>query len=105
MEPKRSCIRLSDMTIDFVCKTYQNDAPWLQYCLASLRKFCTGFRQVVVLVPTRDHELFKLMNLTAETTIPVSDHYPDSYLGQQFYKLMADVYTDADLIYYFDSDI
>ncbi len=73
------------MTTDIFIKTCEHDAGYHAYCLKSIEKFCTGFRDTVV--------------------IHGEDHPPArAYLTQQIMKLHADTYTDADLILVTDSD-
>lgn len=67
---------------DIFIKTYSRDHEYLKYCLASIEKFCTGFRQVVI----------------------VDSEHPQGYLDQQVQKLSAHYRTDADFILFTDSD-
>jgi hypothetical protein len=70
------------MTTDIFLKTHSADADYLRYCLASIEKFCSGFRKTVV----------------------VEGEHPRGYLHQQVVKLHADTHTDADFILVTDSD-
>lgn len=72
-------------TTDIFIKTYTGDRDYHQYCLASIEKFCTGFRNTVV--------------VDDGGTEP-----PKPYLRQQVYKCYADTHTDADYILITDSD-
>lgn len=67
---------------DIFIKTFSGDRDYHAYCLASIEKFCTGFRNTVV----------------------VDTEHPRGYLMQQSEKLHADLHTDADFILYTDSD-
>jgi hypothetical protein len=67
---------------DIFIKTCQHDAEYHKYCLASIEKFCSGFRDVVV----------------------IDGEHPRGYLDQQIIKLHADTYTDADFVLITDSD-
>lgn len=69
-------------TTDIFIKTCKHDQEYHQYCLASIEKFCTGFRNVVV----------------------IEGEHPRGYLHQQVAKLRADEHTDADFILITDSD-
>lgn len=69
-------------TTDIFIKTYSGDREYHKYCLQSIDKFCTGFKNVVV----REGE------------------HPRGYLFQQVEKLHADVHCDADYILITDSD-
>jgi len=72
-------------TVDIFIRTYPGDAAYHEKCLASIDKFCTGFRRVVVVDKT--------------------DRSPRiGYLQQQVDKLHADTWTDADYVLITDSD-
>ncbi len=70
------------MTCDILIKTCKRDAPYHEHCLASIEKFCSGFRRVVV----------------------VEGEHPPGYLHQQVVKMRADLHTDADFTLVTDSD-
>lgn len=70
------------MICDIFIKTCAHDAEYHKYCLASIDKYCTGFRNVVV----------------------IDGEHPRGYLQQQLEKTKADTYTDADFILITDSD-
>ena len=69
-------------TTDIFVKTCLHDRDYHQYCLRSIEKFCTGFRNTVV----------------------IEGEHPRGYLQQQVVKLHADQHTDADFILVTDSD-
>ena len=73
------------MTVDIFIRTYPGDAAYHEKCLASIDKFCSGFRATVV------------VNRTDSTP-------KIGYLRQQVDKLHADEHTDADFILITDSD-
>lgn len=85
------------MTCDIFIKTYPRDAEWLVYCLRSIQKFVTGFRDIIVAMP-EDMDF----PLTLEKIVRLPG--PESYLYQQVAKLHADCHTDADCILHIDSD-
>lgn len=70
------------MTCDIFIKTCQHDAGYHQHCLASIEKFCSGFRRTVV----------------------IDGEHPRGYLHQQVVKLHADIHTGADFTLVTDSD-
>lgn len=84
-------------SVALVIKSYPPDYPWLAYCLRSIQKFCTGFREIIVMLP-REHTL----PLTKEAIVLMDA--PESYLSQQVSKLNADMHTQADFLVHFDSD-
>ena len=46
------------MNVPIFIRSYWKDAPWLEYCLRSLKKFASGFSEIVVVAPTRDQDTF-----------------------------------------------
>jgi hypothetical protein len=87
------------MTTDIFIKTYPGDFNWLPYCLRSIQKFATGFRDVIVAIP----DTAQLDHLTAEKVVKVPER-GDGYYWQMLVKLNAHQFTDADAIMYLDSD-
>lgn len=87
------------MTTDILIKSYRKDFPWLSYCLRSIQKFATGFRDIVIVIPDTDN----LDHLTAERVVKVREH-GEPYMFQQSVKMHADTFTDADHISTVDSD-
>ena len=71
------------MQTDIFIKTCQHDAEYHKYCLKSIDRFCTGFRNTVV----------------------VDSEHPKGYLQQQVEKLHSDIHCPgADYILVTDSD-
>lgn len=89
--------------VDIFIRTYYSDLKWLVYALQSINKFCSGFRDVVIVIPESQKYLLDGFNLTKEKTL-TCEEYKDDYLGQQITKLYADSYSDADYILFPDSD-
>jgi hypothetical protein len=93
------------MTCDIFIRSYAKDFEWLGYCLASIAKYCRGFRRVVLAVPRSSlAALGRLPPAPLEIDLRECPNFRDDYLGQQVTKLTADVQTDADLICHVDSD-
>lgn len=86
---------------DIVIRSYRGDFGWLAYALRSLHSNSSGFRRIFVVVPRGDSQL--LSHLTEEH-VKECPIYADDYLGQQITKMMADTYSDADYITFWDSD-
>lgn len=91
------------MTTDIFIRTYENDLEWLKYCLKSIHKYVTGYRNIIICIPEPQKKLLDSWNLTAEkvVTCPV---YKEDYLGQQISKIESYKYTDAEAIVFVDSD-
>jgi hypothetical protein len=90
-------------------KSYPADYPWLAYALRSIHKFCSGFSEIVVLIPDDSN-----LHLTQEKVVKVKEPGPHAtsayehgvgYVAQQLFKVKADKYTDADQICHVDSDV
>lgn len=94
------------MTVDIVILTYWKDAGWLEYCLRSIQKYATGFRQTIVVYPPRDRDTVK----------PVCDRFPfvkiheepepddRGHEFQNMFKCFADTLSDAEYFLHTDSD-
>jgi hypothetical protein len=100
------------MSTDIFIKTYHKDFAWLEWCLKSIKKFASGFRNVVVVSETGHALPDHIKNI-----IPIKLHYVDfpkqtptyvehglGYLWQQNIKLTWYTYTDADEVLVLDSD-
>ncbi len=85
-------------------RSYHKDIKWLKYALQSIHKFCTGWDEIVIVVPESQLVFFKDMGLTTEKLLTCPD-YTNDYIGQQLTKLEAYRYTDADIITFWDSDV
>ena len=93
------------MNTDLFLRSYSKDAEWAVYALRSIHKFVTGIRGIVVVVPVNDYEKFKSLNLTKEMLCSSQFDDRDGYMDQMHDKLLAPVYTDADTILFWDSDV
>ncbi len=97
------------MTTDIFLRSYAADLPWVPYALRSIHRFVTGIRDIVIVVPANDYERFKSLNLTKEilcsSRLSGSEGRTDGYLVQQMDKLVADLYTEAETILFWDSDV
>jgi hypothetical protein len=88
------------MIVDIFIRTYDKDIKWLEHSLRSIQKHVTGYRNIVIAIPNAK----LLSHLTLEKVIEVED-LADGYIGQQFTKLTAYQYTDADAVIFWDSDV
>jgi hypothetical protein len=75
----------------------------LRHCLASIDRYCSGFRSVVVVIPEASLAKWRWLRLSADRVV-CCPTYRDDYLGQQVTKLYADTYSDADYLCHVDSD-
>lgn len=90
------------MKVDIFIRTYANDIEALKYCLASINKYCSEFRDIIITVPAKDRHLLGYDPRYKVITVP---HYANDYLGQQATKLMAHEHCgNADYVMFIDSD-
>lgn len=94
------------MKISIFIKTYKNDFAWLFYCLKSIKKYCTGYDKVIIIVPSQDAKEWNAMkfDFPKRTEIFFVNEEGNGYLFQQYVKMSAWKYSDADYIKFFDSD-
>lgn len=93
--------------IDIFIKSYRNDFKLLNYALRSIQTNVTGYRRVVLLIPLGDMVLFNervIIPSGLSVMIDFVDEYGNGYLFQQWCKISAHNYTDADFILFADSD-
>lgn len=89
---------------DIFIKSYPKDYEWLNYCLRSIDKHASGFRNVVLYLPDHGDGLVIPLGLQGRLNIKCGADSQPGYLWQQVVKLDADAATDADFILYMDSD-
>lgn len=90
--------------------SYLKDKEWLKWCLKSIDKFCSGFKRVVIVVPSNELNGFigiydnKNIEMVFKTYYRVSD--PRLWhLHHQAIKCRADeVCNDASMVLHTDSD-
>lgn len=92
-------------TCDIFVRSYWKDLPWLGYCLRSIRRYASGFRDVVVVLPRSTRPWLRRNPVVPhDVRIAWCDEYANDYLGQQVSKLYADLFSDADLLCHLDAD-
>ena len=90
------------MTVDIFLRSYRKDFQFLKYALQSIHKYATGFRDIIVAVPIGEAQY--LEGITTEKVIEV-ESWEDDYLCQQYHKLTAYKYSNADRFLMWDSDL
>lgn len=92
------------MNAGIFIKSYKGDAPWLEYCLKSIKKFCKSYGQV--LVASEDKEIGQIADYHGAIFRPVNKFTGDGYIHQQVIKLIADhfFHPSTEYIVYWDSD-
>lgn len=87
-------------SVGIFIKTCSKDLPWLDYCLKSIRKFGSGFAELVVMADEDCRGSSILNGLRVHyCSVPAN-----GYLYQQVCKLNADRLLNSDLILFVDSD-
>jgi hypothetical protein len=91
------------MKVDIFIKSYSQDFKWLKYCLQSVKKFVTGYNEIIIIIPEGERHLinFELPERTFVHTLKEEGH---GYMFQQYVKMTAHNYSSADYIMYVDSD-
>ncbi len=95
---------MKPLICDLFVRSYWKDLEWLGFCLASITKYCRGFRSVIVVLPRSSEAWLRRFVLPPGVRVELCDSYRDDYLGQQVTKLLADTFTNADYISHVDSD-
>jgi hypothetical protein len=99
--------------IDILIPTYHADFVWLDFCLRSVKKFTSGFRNVIIVSDNDGHKIPQsILNIMPVTVIykdvptkwPAKLNHRPGYLWQQILKLSWMDYTDADAVLILDSD-
>ncbi len=90
------------MKTSIFIKTWKNDLKWLDYCLKSIKKFGSGFEEVVVV--TDSDCLDKTREIAKTARVESVVKWPNGYIHQQWVKLNVDSYVHTDLVLYVDSD-
>lgn len=99
-------------TVDIFIKTCHKDYIWLEYLLKSIKKFASGFRDVVIVsepeypIPESFLEITpaKVFYEPIPKNQPKNVHHGVGYLWQQNIKLNWIQYSDADAVLVMDSD-
>jgi hypothetical protein len=96
---------LTEPSFAVFIRSYRKDLEWLRWCLASIERWCSGFAEIVVVVPESSWAWARREGLPAAgARFERCPDVRDDYLGQQVTKLLADTYTDADYVVHVDSD-
>lgn len=94
------------MTTDVLMVTYDRDVQWFHWSTATLERNLSGYRQIIAIAPLQDKHLFDPIAAQRPTLRMV--YIPDwpglGYYWQQWVKINADQYTDANFVCHVDSD-
>lgn len=93
------------MKVDIFIKSYRNDFWLLYLCLKTITRNVTGYKNIILLIPEEDKDLFDTRNLPERTMVHyVPDIKAKGWLWQQWLKLSAYKYCFAPFIMFADSD-
>ena len=94
-----------NLTVDFFLVTYPKDYPWLPYLFRSIEKRVKGFRKLVLVIEDQDPPPD---SLPAYVEVKRCRNYRGTpypgYFGQCIEGMRAWQYTDADRIWFLESD-
>lgn len=91
-------------SIDIFYVTHLKDIEWFRWSVQTIRKNLAGLRDIIVVAPEQDRERFEALSLDVEYHF-IPDWPSLGYYWQQWVKMTADRYTDADFICHIDSDV
>jgi hypothetical protein len=89
------------MNTDIFIRTHIRDVEFLVHAIRTIEHRVNGYRNLIVTCPDKD--VRRIASKIERNVIGVRP-MPDDYVGQQFTKMSATEYTDADVICFWDSD-
>lgn len=97
---------MSNKIIDIFIRTCRRDFYLLNYCLHSIKKFVSGYRNIILNIREKDYNDLLIQIDVTNCVVVKSYNFEDNidYCGQQICKLQADIWSDAEYIYYIDTD-
>lgn len=92
-------------SVSIFIRSYSKDFDFLKYCIRSIELYCSGFLEVVIVVPASD--ISELRSIVSGKNIKTFGTTPraEGYLDQQITKLEAYKYCQGEYILYVDSDV
>lgn len=90
--------------IDIFIKSYPKDFNLLYYALMSIDKNVTGYNQLQLVLPLGSNEQFKPPIVPKNLVIHWEQEEGNGYMFQQYCKMTAYKYSNADYILFSDSD-
>lgn len=106
-QPDRPTTRKEIVNVHLFVVTYAKDAPWLEWCLKSIRTFAAGFSGTTVLAPHSDADVIRPMCEAYGAKLELDDRAgpPLGFLDHMVQKCCADRWCpNADYIVHIDSD-
>ncbi len=91
------------MSSSIFIKTWDGDLEWLQYCLKSIKKYVTGFDEIVIAADNSCFGKVKAL-VTEDVKVYPVVNWDNGYIQQQWVKINADMYCESEYILFVDSD-
>lgn len=93
-------------THDLFCVTHGPDAEWTLFMLRSVQKYARGFRNVVVVYPSKHRHLLEPICTQFGNCkrCEIDEPENDGHMRQNLTKCKADIFSDADYIHHIDAD-
>ncbi len=97
------------MTTDIFIVTYLKDAHWLHWSLKTVLKHLSGYRDIHIVV--QDSRVAEVQDIVkAPQDANIKWHYGQpwpgqGYYAQQYLKMTADNFSDAEYLFMMDSDL
>jgi hypothetical protein len=94
------------MNVDILMVTFCRDLEFAEYSMRSVRKFTSGFRDNICVVPTQDGEMYREMAEPLGFTVKTFDEWPGKgFLHHEAIICEGDVWCPgADAILHIDGD-
>ena len=94
------------MTVDILMVTFRRDLEFAEYAMRSVRKFTSGFRDNICVVPTQDGEMYREMAEPLGFTVKTFDEWPGKgFVHHEAIICEADLWCPgADAVLHLDSD-
>ncbi|HRH68807.1 MAG TPA: FkbM family methyltransferase [Flavobacteriales bacterium] len=95
------------MITDILYVTYAKDAQWFRWSVQVLIRNMKGYRHIIAVAPEQDRPVFDAMlwQFPQVRMVYIADWPGAGYMWQQWVKMHADTFTDAELICHIDSDV
>lgn len=86
--------------------TYWKDGPWLDYCLRAMRKYCTGFSGITVVIPRQNCEHLRTICAPYDVNLQLFDEVEGKGMLDHMVQICsADVWCpNADIVVHLDPD-
>lgn len=103
-EPPKKIKQGAKLKTSLFVVSFRGDFDWLPFLFRSIEKYCHGFHEVVLAVPTGDAALLGLMPTNVKVVEFPEDGFMSGFMCHQWIKLNADKYCSGDVIVHVDSD-